>query len=77
MSDPVETPGQPPRSIGVAAQASELRERQAKMWTGIKAMNEPPLPLVISSTERLTHLIEKAEPILKAGLQAEKHFKVK
>ena len=34
-------------------------------------MDEPPLALVTSSMERLTQLIEKAEPILQAGLPAE------
>ena len=34
-------------------------------------MDEPPLPLVTSSMERLTRLIEKAEPILQAALPAE------
>ncbi len=33
-------------------------------------MDEPPPPLVTSSMERLTHLIEKAEPILQADLPA-------
>ncbi len=41
------------------------------VWAEIKEMDEPPLPLVTSSMERLTHLIEKAEPILQAGLLAE------
>jgi len=41
------------------------------VWAAIKAMDEPPLPLVISSMERLSHLIEKAEPILQASLQTE------
>jgi putative permease len=56
---------------GAAAQISDLKERQALMWAAIKAMDEPPLPLVTSSMERLTHLIEKAEPILEAGLPVE------
>ena len=56
---------------GAAAQVSDLKERQALVWETIKAMDEPPLPLVTSSMERLTHLIEKAEPILQAGLPAE------
>lgn len=56
---------------GAAAQVSDLKERQALVWAAIKAMDEPPLPLVTSSMERLTHLIEKAEPILQAGLPAE------
>jgi len=41
------------------------------VWETIKAMEEPPLALVTSSMERLTHLIEKAEPILQAGLPVE------
>jgi hypothetical protein len=32
-------------------------------------MDEPALPLVTSSMERLSELIGKAEPILQAGLQ--------
>lgn len=31
-------------------------------------MKEPPLALVTSSMERLARLIEKAEPVLQAGL---------
>jgi putative permease len=56
---------------GAAAQVSDLKERQTLLWAAIVAMNEPPPPLVTSSMERLTHLIEKAEPILQAGLPAE------
>ena len=56
---------------GAAAQVSDLQERQERVWATIRAMEEPPLPLVTSSMERLTHLIEKAEPILQAGLPAE------
>lgn len=56
---------------GAAAQISDLKKRQELVWAAIKAMDEPPLPLVTSSMERLTHLIEKAEPILQAGLPAE------
>jgi putative permease len=56
---------------GAAAQISDLKERQALVWAAIKKMDEPPLPLVTSSMERLTHLMEKAEPILQAGLPAE------
>jgi predicted PurR-regulated permease PerM len=55
---------------GAAAQISDLKERQALVWEAIKAMDEQPMPLVTSSMERLTHLIEKAEPILQAGLPA-------
>lgn len=50
---------------GAAAQVSDLKERQALLWAAIKAMDEqPPLLLVTSSMERLTLLIEEAEPIL-------------
>jgi len=55
---------------GAAVQVSDLKERQALVWVAIEAMDEPPLALVTSSMERLTHLIEKAEPILQAGLPA-------
>jgi hypothetical protein len=57
--------------LGPAAQISDLKERQALVWAAIKAMDEPPLPLVTSSMDRLTQLLEKAEPILQAGLPAE------
>jgi predicted PurR-regulated permease PerM len=56
---------------GAAAQVSDLKERQALLWDAIKAMDGPPLPLVTSSMERLNLLIEKAEPILQAGVPAE------
>jgi len=49
---------------GSAAQVSDLKERQALVWATIKAMDEPPPPLVTSSMERLTQLLEKAEPVL-------------
>ncbi len=54
--------------LGASAQISDLKERQARLWAAIKAMDEPPLPLVTSSMERLTSLIEQAEPILQVGL---------
>lgn len=57
--------------LGDAAQVSDLKERQARLWDSIKAMNEPPLALVTSSMERLSQLIEKAEPILPTPLLAE------
>jgi predicted PurR-regulated permease PerM len=56
---------------GAADQVSDLKERQARVWDIIRAMDEPPLALVTSSMERLTQLIEKAEPILQVGLPAE------
>jgi predicted PurR-regulated permease PerM len=56
---------------GAAAQVSDLKERQARVWDNIRAMDGLPLALVTSSMERLTLLIEKAEPILQAGLPPE------
>ena len=56
---------------GAADQVSDLAERQEHVWATIRAMDEPPVPLVISSMERLTRLMAKAEPILQAALPAE------
>jgi putative permease len=50
--------------LGDAAQISDLKERQAHLWENIRATGEPPIALVTSSMERLSQLIEKAEPIL-------------
>lgn len=55
---------------GASAQISDLKERQTRLWTTIKKMEEQPPPLVISSMERLTHLIEMAEPILQVAVPA-------
>jgi putative permease len=55
---------------GAAIQVSDLKDRQARLWDTIRSMDEPPLAMVTSSMERLTDLIEKAEPILQAGLPA-------
>jgi predicted PurR-regulated permease PerM len=43
---------------------SDLRERYAQLQGSIEKMEGPPPPLVVSSMERLTGLLEKAEPIL-------------
>ena len=56
---------------GPATQVSDLKERQAHLQAAIREMDEPPPPLVMSSMERLTALLEKAEPILQAALPAE------
>jgi len=55
---------------GAAAQVSDLKERQERIWATIKAMEVPPSRLVSSSMERLTRLIEKAEPLLQTSLPA-------
>jgi putative permease len=54
-----------------ADQVSDLVERQERLWATIRAMDEPHVPLVISSMERLTRLMAKAEPILQAALPGE------
>jgi predicted PurR-regulated permease PerM len=56
---------------GAAAQISDLKERQVRVWDTIREMDGPTLPLVTSSMERLTQLIDKAEPILQVALPAE------
>ena len=56
--------------MGAAAQVSDLKERQARVWKTIHAMDDPPLDLMTSSMERLALLIEKAEPVLQASLLA-------
>jgi putative permease len=56
---------------GAGAQVSELKDRQARVWDAINEMDEAPLPLLTSSMENLARLIEKAEPILQAGLAVE------
>jgi predicted PurR-regulated permease PerM len=56
--------------LGAAVQISDLKERQERVWATVRAMDEPALPLVTSSMERLSDLIEKAEPLLQAGLPA-------
>lgn len=56
---------------GAVSQISDLKERQARLSVVIKEMDELPPPLVVSSMERLTDLLEKAEPILGVALPAE------
>jgi predicted PurR-regulated permease PerM len=55
---------------GAASRISDLKERQERIWDTIRANDEPPVALVASSLERLAQLIEKAEPVLQAGLPA-------
>jgi predicted PurR-regulated permease PerM len=53
---------------GADAQVFDLKERQAHVWKFVNAMDGPPIALITSSMERLTQLIEKAEPVLQASL---------
>ena len=57
-------------ALGASAQVSDLKERQKRLWTIIKNMEEQP-PLIISSMERLTELIDKAEPIVQTVIPVE------
>jgi hypothetical protein len=52
---------------GEAAQISDLKDRQTRLWAAIREMKEPPPPLVISSMEQLSNLLERAEPILQVA----------
>lgn len=54
-----------------AANVSDLKVRQARLSAAVKELGEAAPPLVMSSMERLSSLITKAEPILKEGLPAE------
>lgn len=53
---------------GAALRVSDLKDRQARVWENIKVMDGPHNAMVTSSIERLTGLLEKAEPILQASL---------
>src|ERR1041385_2684016 len=54
-------------------QVSDLKERQARLRLVIEEMEGPPPPLVVSSMERLTGLLEKAEPVLQTAPSSELH----
>jgi putative permease len=56
---------------GTAAQLSDLKARQERVWATIHAMDEPPSPVINSSMARLTQLIGEAEPMLHAALPVE------
>lgn len=59
------------RVTGAATQISDLKARQDHIWETIQAMDEPPPHLVTSSMERLSQLIEKAEPLLNQVLSTD------
>ena len=54
-------------------QVSDLKERQAQLQAAIENMPGSPPPVVVSSMERLTSLLEKAEPLLPNEPPAEPH----
>jgi putative permease len=51
-------------TVETVVHISDLRERQAKLQAAIDQLEGETPPLVISSMERLTGLLDKAEPIL-------------
>lgn len=51
-------------TIDTGSQVMDLKERHARLQSTISEMLGTPPPLVLSSMERLTELIEKADPIL-------------
>jgi predicted PurR-regulated permease PerM len=58
-------------------QVSDLKERQTKLREAIENIPGSPPPVVVSSMERLTGLLEKAEPILQTEPPAEPHTRPK
>jgi hypothetical protein len=54
-----------------AVRISDLKEREARLRLAIQDMDGPPSPLVVSSMDRLSGLLQKAEPILQATLPPE------
>jgi predicted PurR-regulated permease PerM len=50
--------------LGTAFQISDLKQRMTQLEEGIGSMEEPKLPLVTSSVQRLAALIEKADIVL-------------
>jgi predicted PurR-regulated permease PerM len=50
---------------------SDLKERMRKLRAMVDEMEEPRLPLITSSVERITNLIDEAEPVLKSGLMVD------
>ena len=64
-----------PAVLGASAQLSDLKERQARIWEIIESIGEPPIALVASSMERLSQLIEKAEPILQVPTEPPDPFR--
>jgi hypothetical protein len=49
---------------GAAATISDLKERHERLLEKIRAMDTEPIPLIANSMERLTVLINNAEPYL-------------
>jgi predicted PurR-regulated permease PerM len=61
-------------SAEIGVQLHDLKERQTQLQAAIDQMEGPPPPLVTSSMERLSDLIEKSEPILDGKMQSESNI---
>lgn len=60
-----------PLTARPAIQISDLRQRQEKIRESLSEVDETSLMLVTSHMERLTLLIDKAEPVLHSGAESE------
>lgn len=58
-------------AVDTGSQVMNLKERHAQLQTTLEEMRGTPAPLIVSSMQRLTELIEKAEPILDGKQQEE------
>ena len=54
-----------PTKTDTATALSELKERMAQLREMVNEMEEPRMPLITSSVERITKLIDEAEPVLR------------
>ena len=58
-------------AAGASAQLSDLHERLTRLRETIGAMDDPQLPLVTSSMERISKLMAEAEPVLQINTPTE------
>jgi len=63
-------------SAGAATQISDLKDRLAHLNEIVSAMDEPHLPLVTTSIERISNLIAEAEPILEEMLPSDSNLDI-
>ena len=60
-----------PTKTDSASLLSDLKERMVPLRETVNAMEEPRLPLITSSIERISNLLDEAEPVLKEGLMGD------
>lgn len=61
-----------PMKTDPASVLSDLKERMVHLRATVNEMEEPRLPLITSSIERITELLDEAEPVLKEGIIAQR-----